>query len=614
METKGFKKLAYFVLAFAPFLFYGCGGGGGGGGGTTPSASTVSGVAAAGAPLAGQVSLVDSKGTLATGSPKMLNPDGSFSFNVSGMSAPYFLKAQGTSGGTGYTMYSVAMGAGTANINPMSNIAVAAMAGVNDPATVYGNPGTYGPHMTQAAMNTAVSNMQSMMANVLNPYGAGSTNPVTGTYAANHTGLDAAFDVVRMNVDTTSGTITIIDKTAGTSGATLGTSTMSQMMGATPPAAVGAVSNSSVPTDMMNISTMLSNMAAVLNAGASTANMGQFFASDPGFGMNNGMFRTTMMTMIQNGISSFLNGRTISSVTGVSFNGNKGGGYIVSFGFRMSDGSMVMSNQTFSDEFVMVKNTSNQWQITGNGYHSYTSNSMLNQQWMTSTGTQTQAGMHFDMSDPGNVFKSAVITGAGLPSGGVQMSKETADPTIFMLQSPNTALPGKSEKFYTMTDGNIASIPDNAPFTFSFYSSMPPRNNPMETRMMTFPKRCLTRTEAAATTGLYSSVAPAGNLATHSFSTMMGNMMGGMMGGMMSMPFTYTIPTGLPVTMMTSKFDISSSTFGNDVTQGIPLNGSSSTMRMSGPTGTSPTSGTGYVDVRATDAFGRTSATSWMFQ
>jgi hypothetical protein len=597
MESKAIKRLTYLVLAFASLLFYSCGGGGGG---TAPAASTVSGVAAAGAPLVGQVSLVDATGKTASGSPKTLGSDGSFSFNVSGMTAPYFLQAQGTVGGTEFTMYSVALGAGTANINPMSSIAVAAMAGVNDPATVYSAPGTYASKMTQTAMNTAVTNMQSLMGNVLSPYSAGSANPITGSYTANHTGIDAAFDVSGMNINTTNGTVTVVDKTSGTSGSTIGTATLAQMMGSTPPAAVPAVSNPTLPTDLQGINAMLTSMGTALNKGANltTNDLAPFFAADPGFGINNGMTRTQVMGMIQSGISLFLGGRTISQMSNVTFNGNKGGGYIISFEMHMSDGSMIMSNMTFSDEFVMAKNASGAWQITGNRHQSLMENTMLNQQWLTTGATQTEAGMHFDMEDPANVFKSAVITGAGLPAGGVEMIKESLNQTIFMLATPST-LPSKSDKFFTMTDTAIASIPDNAPFTFSFYSSLPPRNNPMEQRTMTIPKRCLTRTEAAAATGVFPTVTPSGNLATHTFSSMMGNMMGGMMGGMMSMPFTYTTPTGLPVTMMTSKFDISSSTFSNEVTQGIPLNGTSSTMQMQGPTGTAPTSGTGSIDVRA---------------
>ena len=126
MKSNKISRTIYLVLAVVVFIINGCGGGGGG------SAPVVSGVAASGSPLIGQVSMVDAKGTAAAGSPMTLNPDGSFAFNVSGLTPPFIMKAAGTIGGTSVTMFSVAMGPGTANINPMSNIVVAAAAGVND--------------------------------------------------------------------------------------------------------------------------------------------------------------------------------------------------------------------------------------------------------------------------------------------------------------------------------------------------------------------------------------------------------------------------------------------------------------------------------------------------
>jgi predicted lipid-binding transport protein (Tim44 family) len=135
----------------------------------------------------------------------------------------------------------------------------------------------------------------------------------------------------------------------------------------------------------------------------------------------------------------------------------------------------------------------------------------------------------------------------------------------------------------------------------------------MEQRTITFPKRCFTRAEAASTSGLFPAVTPTGNLATHTFSTMMGNMMGGMQGGMLSMSFNYTTPTALPFIMMSANFSISSGTFSNEAVQTIPLNRTSMTMQMSGPA-TVPSTGTGALTINATDIFGRNLGTAWMFQ
>ncbi len=628
MKVNNTRTMVLGLLMVASMVIAGCGGGGGS---AVPfiAASTVSGTAAAGSAMIGQVSLVDVKGALAPGSPQQLDANGGFAFNVLGMTPPFILKAEGmvggtsltlgTVGGASMTLFSVAMGAGTANINPMSNIAVAAAAGVNDPAVVFNNPVVNAPKITQASLNTAVANMQSLMTNVLSPYGAGSTNPVTGGYIANHTGLDAAFDVAGMNLDTGTGTVTVVDKTRGPTGTTLGTATLTQMMGTTPPAAVAPVSNATLPTDLQGISSMLSQMATVLNKGASltTIDLNPFFAQDPGFGINGGQTRTQLMTTIQTTTPALLGQRAITRITNVAFNGNAQSGYRIMFAFRFTDGSLAMANTTLSDETVVMKNAATTaWQFTGNGKHSQMLNTMENQQWQTAAGPQTTAGLFFGMLDFGQVLKSATATGPGLSSP-VSFGKDSTN-TAFVLTTPSS-LPSMGNQLLPMADTTIAAIPDNARYTFSFYSSLPPRNNPMETRIMTFAKRCFTRTEAPANSGLFPMVTPSGNLMTHTFSTMMGNMMGGMMGRIMSMPFTYAAPAGLPsgspVAAMGAGFSITGTNtgFSNATAQGLPLTGSSSTMTMQGPV-SQPTTGTGALDVHATDIFGRDAGTAWMFQ
>ncbi len=606
---------AYLLLLMVVFAVAGCGGGGG------TATPTVSGVAATGSPIIGQVSLVDAKGVSA-GSPKKLNDDGSFSFNVSGLVSPFILKAEGVSGGMSVTLFSVAMGTGTANINPMSNIVVAAAAGVNDPATVFNDPVSHAPNITQNTFNKAIADMQSMMAPLLAAFNATGMNPVSGGYKADHTGLDGVFDVVQMPINTQAGTMSVFDKTKGTSGAVIGAALLSQMATPTQPIDPNQLPSTAIPTDLQNISVMLNNMGSVLNKGASLtpADLDPFFLPDSqNFGINGGMTRNQMIGVIQALMPMILTQGAITRMSNVTFNGNATvGGYRVMFSARFADGSLTMSNATgFSDEMVVAKNSlTNTWQFKGNGHRSLMFNNMLTQQWQTNASPRTESGMRFDMLDVGNVFKSAVATGPGLPAqvqGGVLLVKESANPEIFELDVSDPTLPTMEAEYVTMPDATIASMADNASFTFSFYSSLPPRNNPMEQRTVTFPKRCFTRTEAAATSGLFPMVTPSGNLMTHSFSTMMGNMMGGMMGGMMSMNFTYTTPTALPMAMMSADFNISSSTFNGEALQTLPLNGTPMTMKMRGPA-TAPTSGTGALNVQASDIFGRNVGTAWMFQ
>ena len=197
-------------------LFFIAGCGGGGGGSATAPAQTVSGVAAAGAVITGTVSIEDSAAALHTLS--KTTTDGSFSFDLpTTWTKPFMLRVVGnTAGGTPYTLYSLAADAGTANINPMSNLvlanaAVAAGAGANLD-NIYAAPGA----SLQAISNNVAQSLLGVQA-VLKPQltaaGVAAVNPITAAYSANHTGLDAVFDAAKISVDATSGAATVTPTT-----------------------------------------------------------------------------------------------------------------------------------------------------------------------------------------------------------------------------------------------------------------------------------------------------------------------------------------------------------------------------------------------------------------
>lgn len=196
------KKLFMFLLLLC---LAGCGGGGGSGGG----ASTISGVAATGAPLVGSVYLKDSS-TPSKELSDAIATDGSFVLNVDGLKAPFILKAQGTSGGTSYTLYSFSSTPGIANINPIANIAVASAAGGADLATLYTTP--LATTMQTVALNLAkaVTDIQTKLQPLFVAYNV-TANPVSGNYKANHLELDGVLDMVNVTISGT-GTVTITNK------------------------------------------------------------------------------------------------------------------------------------------------------------------------------------------------------------------------------------------------------------------------------------------------------------------------------------------------------------------------------------------------------------------
>lgn len=200
------KRSALLLMLVLPLLllFAGCGGGDDGGG-----TSTVSGVAAGGSPLVGTVYLKDSS-TPAKELSSTVGADGTFSFNVEGLQAPFILKAQGTVGGTSYTLYSFSSGPGTANVNPFAGLAVANAAGNGDLAALYAAPSHSTMQLIAANLGKAVNDIQTKLQPLFTPYNA-TANPVSGSYTVNHLGLDGVLDMVKVNL-TTEGTITITNR------------------------------------------------------------------------------------------------------------------------------------------------------------------------------------------------------------------------------------------------------------------------------------------------------------------------------------------------------------------------------------------------------------------
>lgn len=223
------QKLLWLLIGMS--LITSCGDSETGGDTGTPSGvgSVVEGVAAAGAPLIGQVSLVDATGTPADGSPKVLNPDGSFFFDVAGRTPPFVLRAAGTpideENPVPVTLFSAAASPGIANINPMTNVIVAAAAGTNNPAEVFQNPAEFADRLTATSLMAAASSLQTMLQPLLVRFEATGINPLTDPFRADRTGLDAVFDAVRLPIDNAAGTVSVVDR----SGTVFGSSALANL-------------------------------------------------------------------------------------------------------------------------------------------------------------------------------------------------------------------------------------------------------------------------------------------------------------------------------------------------------------------------------------------------
>lgn len=183
--------------------------GGGGGGSTTPPVSTtLSGTAAAGAPIIGTVTV---KGALGNTRSEYIEADGSYDVDVTGLTAPYRLRAEGTVGGRTYKLHSYAVEGdvgNTVNITPFTDLIVANVAG--QIAESYFDDNGAVAELDSAEIDAQESELQAKLQDVFDVLGLDTAiDLLNSSFSADHSGLDAALDLVRVEVDSDTNQATI---------------------------------------------------------------------------------------------------------------------------------------------------------------------------------------------------------------------------------------------------------------------------------------------------------------------------------------------------------------------------------------------------------------------
>ncbi len=196
------------LFAAVTLLVSACGGGGGGG---TPAPSTLlSGTAAAGAPIIGSVTIKDSTTPTALTKTVPIAADGKYTVDVSGLKAPYMVRADGYVGGNEYHLYSAGTSAdvgGTINVTPLTDLIVANIAG--SIAKTYFDSGSFSG-LTAAQLTAQSDALKTKLLPVLQAVGVSSSiDLLRASFSTDHTGLDAALDVLRVTTDTATGVATI---------------------------------------------------------------------------------------------------------------------------------------------------------------------------------------------------------------------------------------------------------------------------------------------------------------------------------------------------------------------------------------------------------------------
>lgn len=217
-EGVGLSAVARMLfLSSAVSMLAACGGGESSGPGTSApiAAVTISGTAAAGAPIIGQVTVKDANGVMRTTD---IRSDGSYSISVSGLTAPFVFRAQGQVGGREVILVSAATSAdvnGTINITPFTDLIVANMAG--QLASSYFDSPDFAA-LTPDELNAAKTQLTQRLLPVLTSVGMeAGFDLLRSAFSADHTGIDAVLDVVRVTVDADTNTALIEDLVNGNS-------------------------------------------------------------------------------------------------------------------------------------------------------------------------------------------------------------------------------------------------------------------------------------------------------------------------------------------------------------------------------------------------------------
>lgn len=445
MATFTFKKLAL-ATALAGLFMAGCGGGGGG---VSVASKTLSGTVAGGAAVIGTVLITDSKGMTKTAN---IEANGRYSIDVADMTGPFVLKAAGTVGNTTVTYYSAATSAdvgGTVNVTPFTNMLVSNIA-AQLAETYFSNPaniGNIGALITSGKLIAAETALQAKLQPILTALGiSDSIDLLRSSFAADHSGIDAVLDLVKVEADVATNVFTIrnalsqevISTDDATGSGDDATPVDSTKISDFTPERV---------TDLQSVITKLNSFAALFaNSLPSTATM-----------MNAGVFDTSSNFMMGGkGFAQFATEMsTQASAIGMKFNSVAIA--LDASGLSGTLTAVVTSNTPSFSEKILLKmvKLNNVWMVQGDGRIADLSlyAQARRSEWTVlpaingsggAQGSSIQSGINiwidpfaYNSTAGHTPVASALITGPGLGNG-ITMVQDTQNRELRLSNSANT--------------------------------------------------------------------------------------------------------------------------------------------------------------------------------
>lgn len=522
MKSKPAKLVLALASAFV-LTVSGCGGGGGGGGDSVtplpqtpgaPMAATISGTAAAGLPLVGNVTVKDANG-VSRSTP--IGTNGSYSVDVTGLTAPFVFRAEGTVGGQTYVIHSAASAAdanGTINITPLTDLIVANIAG--QLAENYFNSGDFSS-LTTSELKAEADSLKAKLLPVLLAMGVESSIDLLRTaFTPLSSALDKVLDVISVSVDpaTNEATITnlvtqqqIIDSLATKAAAETS---------ATPMLGTGM---DTAADDITLIRKALSDFSAQFAAGLPSPDSLTPLMHDTtelpfrDADKNATQFRSQIAT------DSFLVGASFTDVVIRRIDYTRSVDTRAFVAFTVKNKAGIAINRV--KNMQIAKNIDGGWRLRGDGRRldTYSHAHMVK----SADSGCVRTGLEFGFTDPNtgnngvngvngtNPIQYVMVKGPGLPADGLKYGR-SATGGYFTIKN----VANQTGRYYVMasdcngsttaglTDSVIASIPDHATYTMEAFNGNDEKTTLSDGSFVLYndriTRRPLTLTEAQAAT------------------------------------------------------------------------------------------------------------------
>lgn len=492
-----------------------CGGSPGGSpGGSTGDSATISGVAAAGLPLVGTVTVKDALGVTRQAP---IGTNGSYSIDVSGMTAPFVFRASGRAGGREYVIHSAATAAdvrGVINVTPLTDLVLSNIASQVAASYFERNPSSI--QLTPEALTAEATHLRNRLLPVLQAMGVDASVDLLRTpFTPLASALDKALDILRVSYSNNVATITnvvtqqqIQDSLATSAAQEASAPTMNNTTGV----ATAATDIDQIRAAMGRFSDLFANGMPAAGVVAAELSSGFLFRDQPG-----NVFAADLASF------DLLNRAAFTDLTldRIEYPTTGAPRALVSFVIKSPQGHLIAPHE---DNWQLVKQ-SNIWRLHGDqrvldvesvAYMHHTTFRTGN----NAPGDCRQSGLSLRVQDPvttnnGGTVVDVIVTGPGIPASGARLTPSSLGGEFGI---DTTTSNGGQGNYYVTADtcntttnpngfevSGLANVPDNALYTFTVRGA---GGAVLHTYTDRVPKRPLTLAELRASTEFPAIAAP----------------------------------------------------------------------------------------------------------